>query len=239
MNKINISKKITPFLAEEIGWHIGDGSMNYYLLHGKRKHKGSYSLRGHLIDDRPHYIQRIKPIFDFIYGLNISLREMRSTGVFGFQIWNNELVNFKHRIGLPLGKKSDISIPEMFLTNRNLKISIIRGIFDTDGCVYLEPKNNKLYPRLDISTISFRLANQLLGSLRDLGFRATKHTEKPNIKTNRPSPLHKISIRGIEMFHKFMNEISPKNPKHVMKYLLWKNGMNEKYLKPRKIQEFI
>jgi len=32
-----IPKKITPELAEETGWHIGDGSMNYYNNKGKLK----------------------------------------------------------------------------------------------------------------------------------------------------------------------------------------------------------
>ena len=43
--------KITPELAEEVGWHIGDGSMNFY------KGKGLYQLRGHIEDDKEHYIK--------------------------------------------------------------------------------------------------------------------------------------------------------------------------------------
>lgn len=35
-----LPKDITPELAEEVGWHIGDGSMNYY--HNKGESKGFY-----------------------------------------------------------------------------------------------------------------------------------------------------------------------------------------------------
>ena len=47
--KIKIPKKITPMLAEETGWHIGDGSMNFYNSSGKQR--GIYQLRGHIEDD--------------------------------------------------------------------------------------------------------------------------------------------------------------------------------------------
>src|SRR3989344_4533561 len=159
--KIKIPKKITPMLAEETGWHIGDGSMNFYHK-DSTKLQGIYQLRGHINDDRPHYEQRIRPIFKSLYHTNLSLRKMPSTGVFGFQIWNDDLIRFKHKLGLPLGKKITIFIPKAFLASRELKSCIIRGIFDTDGCLFLEKKNNKLYPRMEITTVSKALADQIL-----------------------------------------------------------------------------
>jgi len=109
---------ISSELAEETGWHIGDGSMNFYNQDGKMR--GLYQLRGHIEDDKQHYLDRIKPIFESIYGIKINLREMPSTRVFGFQIWNDELANFKLKLGLPLGKKWDISIPKDFLGSNEL-----------------------------------------------------------------------------------------------------------------------
>ena len=45
-----IPSEINAELAEETGWHIGDGSMNYYKSKGKLK--GFYQLRGHIDDDK-------------------------------------------------------------------------------------------------------------------------------------------------------------------------------------------
>jgi len=213
-------KNITPELAEETGWHIGDGSMNYYKNKGKTK--GIYQLRGHIEDDKLHYLERVKPLFKLLYGIDISLREMPSTRVFGFQVWNSDLVNFKKNLGLPLGHKFDISIPSRFLENDELKSSVIRGIFDTDGCVYLEKKNKKLYPKMEIRTISYSLACQICEVLIELGLRATKHKEKI-IRINRKQS-YLISVRGVEMFHKFMDTIKPANPKHIAKYNLFKSS---------------
>ena len=219
---MNTSIKITPELAEETGWHIGDGSMNYYLNRGKLK--GVYQLRGHIEDDKPHYENRIKPLFKSLYGIDVSLREMPSTRVFGFQIWRDELIKFKEKLGLPLGKKLNIIIPKIFLKNKILKKSIIRGIFDTDGGVYLEKKNNKLYPRLTVQTISYELSEQLLNILKELGFRVTRHSwlsEKGNRKR-----AYSIVIRGEKMFDKFMKEISPQNLKHQEKYYRFLNSQS-------------
>ncbi len=207
--------QLTPELAEEIGWHIGDGSMNYYASRDG-KSKGLYQLRGHIEDDKPHYIERIKPIFDKIYCVKIRLREMPSTRVFGFQIWNNEIIKFKQQLGLPLGKKFELEIPKQFLDKKELLVSCIRGIFDTDGGLYLEKKNHKLYPRVYIGTISLKLAEQLTVLLNSLDLRATKWADN-NPKGNR-MVSYRIEIRGIEMLHKFFKEIEPKNPKHIAKY---------------------
>ena len=212
---ILIPSKITSELAEETGWHIGDGSMNYYKNHGKIK--GIYQLRGHIEDDKMHYISRIKPLFKKIYNLNISLREMPSTRVFGFQIWADELVEFKQKLGLPIGKKLDISIPEIFLKEKKLKLSVLRGIFDTDGSINLEKKNNKLYPRIYISTICPTLASQLFNIFNEIGLKATKYSEIYNKHFNRQRN-YRITIRGEKMLHQFMNIIRPKNPKHLLKY---------------------
>ncbi|MEK6890760.1 MAG: LAGLIDADG family homing endonuclease [Nanoarchaeota archaeon] len=216
-----IPSKITPELAEETGWHIGDGSMNYYKNSGKIK--GIYQLRGHIEDDKSHYLERIKPIFNKIYGLNINLREMPSTRVFGFQIWSNELIKFKESIGLPLGKKFNISIPKIFLDNKELEKSVIRGIFDTDGGIYLEKKNNKLYPRIYITTISSILSEQLKNLMQNLGLRTTVYSQLFNKNYNRQT-AYSVTIRGEVMFHRFMEEINPKNPKHIEKYHLFLNS---------------
>ena len=148
---------------------------------------------------------------------------MPSTRVFGFQIWNDELVNFKHKIGLPLGKKTDVFIPSIFLESNQLKKAVIRGIFDTDGGIYLEKKNKKLYPRMEIRTISLKLAEQLVQTFGELGLRATMYSELFNSEFNRQR-THVISIRGEEMFHLFIKEIQPENKKHLLKYASFLNS---------------
>jgi hypothetical protein len=215
--------KITPELAEEVGWHIGDGSMNIYKNRGKSK--GFYQLRGHIEDDKEHYIKRIAPLFKKLFDIDLSIREMPSTRVVGFQIWNDDLVKFKKDLGLPLGKKEEIEIPKEFLTNSDLKKAVVKGIFDTDGGIYLERKNGKLYPRIYITTISFNLSEQILRFFIEMNFRTTRHSQLYNKEFNRKRS-YVLVIRGEKMFHKFVKEISPQNPKHLEKYKKFLNSQN-------------
>jgi len=212
-----VPERITSELAEETGLHIGDGSMNFYF--NKNHYEGKYSLRGHIFDDVKHYNSRIKILYETLYNLKPNISKMESTGVCGFQIWSSCIVRFKHNIlGLPLGNKINIKIPN-YLINKKYIIDVIRGIFDTDGCIYLEPKNHKLYPRVQIGTISINLAEQLRSSLLKLGFRVTEFIE--NRKDKGWNNLHVLSIRGESMVKKWFDIIKPANPKHVRRYDLY------------------
>ena len=72
------------------------------------------------------------------------------------------IVKFKHKLfKLPLGSKLDIKIPHIFMKDKYLSMCVIRGIFDTDGCLYLENKRGKLYPRVEFKMTSMPLAIQI------------------------------------------------------------------------------
>jgi hypothetical protein len=90
----------------------------------------------------------------------------------------------------------------------------------------LKGKNGKLYPRIYITTISLKLSEQLLELFRELNLKATKYSQFYPRGMNRKI-THIVVIRGVEIFHKFMEDISPKNPKHIVKY--------EKFLESQKL----
>jgi hypothetical protein len=214
---------MVPLLAEEIGWHLGDGSMNWY------NDKGFYQLRGHLIDDRAHYEKVIFPAYKRLFGMRVHLREMPSTGVFGFQVWSDELVRYKQSIGLPVGPKLDCAIPAGIMEHSGLCIAMVRGIFDTDGMLFLENKRGKPYPRIEIKQTSRVLAQQIHKILEDQGFRVT--TYQDNRGEGKWRPLLVTSVRGREMLERWMKIIKPHNPKHIQKhkqYHSWQRQLNWK-----------
>lgn len=55
-----LPEEVSPDLAEEIGLHIGDGSMNFYCG------KGLFQLRGHIMEDKAHYQKRIKRLYKLL-----------------------------------------------------------------------------------------------------------------------------------------------------------------------------
>lgn len=215
-NTLTFPKEMSSLLAEEIGLHLGDGTMNFY------NKRGFYQLRGHIKDDKEHYISRIFNIYQELFGIEVKLREMPSTGVYGFQIWSNRLVKFKSEmIGLPLGKKDDFSILSEIIGNLKFSISFLRGYFDTDGCLYLEKKNEKLYPRVEMASISEKFTLELREILTRLGYNPSYYKEKRQQKGWHD--LYRIIIRGDEMVEKWFSEIRPANPKHIRKFNKLKN----------------
>jgi len=140
---------------------------------------------------------------------------MPSTGCYGFQKWSNDIVNFKSKIlKLPLGKKLNIQIPKQFMNKYST--DLIRGILDTDGSVYLEHKNNKLYPHVVIYNTSFKLILQISKILKGLNINSTHHTTKrPQKNWN---DLTRLEVRGTKMLFKWFKLIKSNNKKHVDKY---------------------
>jgi hypothetical protein len=211
--KIQLPKYMTCALAEEIGLHIGDGSMNFY------SDKGFYQLRGHISDDKGHYQSRIKELYKLLFGVDVHLREMKSTGVIGFQIWDDCLVRFKNEVlGLPLGKKEQITLPKL-INSKRLFFSFLRGLFDTDGSIYFENKRGKPYPRIDIKTISEKLCLDLVCRLNEYGIHATYY--KYVRKEKGWNDIYTIIIRGYEPITRWIKDIGSYNPKHMKKFAWW------------------
>ncbi|MFH1106571.1 MAG: hypothetical protein V1787_01615 [Candidatus Micrarchaeota archaeon] len=210
--KVCIPTSYSLELAEETGLHIGDGSMNYY------QGRGLYSLRGHKTDDRPFYIDYVSNLYQNVYGVRISLREWKD--VFGFQITSSELVKFKNEeLGLPLGKKTKIRIPEPFIENEKLAARCLKGIFDTDVNIYYENKYGRLYPRIEINTVSEILAGQIVSILKGFGFPSIGIWK---VSYNHPTwnPIYRICTRGWDSFNVWKEVIGSSHPKYAVKLLL-------------------
>ena len=104
-----------------------------------------------------------------LYNLDIRLRERKCAGVYGFQIGSKGLISFKKSLGLPLGSKKNIEIPKIILNaKKEIISSFISGFFDTDGGIYLEKKNKKLYSRIQIVNYSNKIMFQLGEVLKNI-----------------------------------------------------------------------
>jgi len=213
---IFLPKSINADLAEEIGIHIGDGSMNIY------NGRSLYSLRGHVIDDKMYFSDFIPKLYQKLYGISPKIRKWPD--VVGFQIGSKAIVAFKHEIiGLPLGPKNNISIPLELLKSKKLLCSCLRGIFDTDGTLSFEKKSRDkpYYPRIIFSTTSEPLCQQLGEILkRSLNFNLSiwsTHYENKNWKT-----IFRICIRGEKNLNKWFKLIGSSNSKNILKYDRWK-----------------
>ncbi len=185
-------------LGEACGIFAGDGS----LYSTKRSHV--LEVRSNK-KDLDYYTNYVKPIFEKIFSkkLKIVKRSYPGGHVIGIRVCGSKAMKiFNVLLEFPIGKKSGkVKIPKIVLNNHEYWKPYIRGVFDTDGSVYLR-KTGKKYknPVIDISSRSIEHLLQLKEIMKDLGF--NMWLEKGNFK---------IRMAGWKNVKRFFKEIKPHN----------------------------
>ncbi len=191
---IVIPKIMTRELAEEIGIHVGDGTLpnkEYY-----------FSVRGGM-DEEDYYTEFILPLYKRVY--NLDLKVLKRSRACGFEINSKALYLFKNKtLGIVTGCKTNrVEIPKQIVCGDNKEImqAFVRGVFDTDGCFYGAKKGK--YPVISLSIKSKKAIVQIYKILKKLGFCPYLHIEE-----------YSIYLNGPMRFIKWMREIGTNNPKH-------------------------
>ena len=202
--------KLDKNLAEFYGILVGDGCISKFVAQSKTHHV--IRIDGNSITDKEYY-NHIKKLIFSIIKREVSIRfDKRFNGIFiyfeakEFAIYLNKHFNF------PFGKKGEIFINDKLVTNRLIK-HVLRGLFDTDGCIYFTKNNSHLryYPIIEISSHSNNMINQLEKILNELGFKTKIGFYKDSIK-----------LHGKRNVEKWMKEIGSSNPHKFSKFKLWK-----------------
>ena len=202
-------------LYEFIGIMIGDGClMDYPHLRAYR-----VEITGNVVEERDYY-EKISVFLQKEFNLTPKVFERSyKDGSKGLKLIvnNKRFVYFlKNECGFTNNKTYTIEIPNHLMAWNKSKY-ILRGIFETDGCLYFSKSkvttNMPTYPRLEITTVSIKLANQIIKILKENGFSVQNHK-------NRTSTV--IYLSGTEMLQKWINEIGFSSNKNWSKYYLWK-----------------
>ncbi len=199
-----------PLFLEFYGILLGDGWIGKYYY--KNKVINLIGISGHLKLDKDFFLycrKNIKKLFNrkayFKIRPNNNSIEINFANKMLLKYLNNELM-------FPLGKKVDLEINKKILDlGFNSLRHVIRGIFDTDGCFYLDktPAGHP-YPCISIEMKSPKLIKQINDVLKKEGFRVI-------YKENNKEGKSRITLKGNRQLTKWMNEISSSNPKHLNK----------------------
>jgi len=105
------------------------------------------------------------------------------------------------------------------MLKKEILFSIIRGLFEADGCLYFS-HSKKLrypsYPRLEIKSSSVVLVNQIKEFLEKEGF---------NVYVKRPvsNKTFALLISGDKMLTLWIKKVGLTSLKNITKYNLWKS----------------
>jgi len=188
-------------LAEFTGIMIGDGGMSDRQI----------TISSNYITDN-HYIRFVKKLIKKLFGLEASVYRIKDSKCAIIVVSRVNLVKFCKSIGIKSGNKlkQNLDIPAWIKSNKKFRVPCIRGLMDTDGCVYLERhetnKKKYCYPRLSFVSYSKNLRKSTYKILSDMGF-------NPKIRNNRS-----VQIEDRQEIIKYFKTIKTNNLKHQKRF---------------------
>lgn len=203
--------KLNKEICEFIGAFIGDGYLGNY---GKTKNQYLVGISGDQKLDEDYLKNYLKQLIKRNFpSTDPKLYYRKDENTLMLRINSKALYELFLNLGFDKGKKSDnIKIPQKILYNKELMKATIRGIFDTDGCVFLDKRGsyNKPYPRITLQLASIDLINQLEDYL-------SKNFNLYVNKSNRDGYRNYVEIYGHKQLEKFLKQIGFSNQRHLRK----------------------
>lgn len=203
-------------LAEETGIHIGDGCM--HIL--KRGNSYSYEIASHLVDDKDYTKYMIK-LMKRLYNIVPSFNVKRNSKALSLKYFSKSLLEFKNNLGLPLGPKKNIKIPNWIFSDDKYIKACTRGIVDTDGTITFSKKYRNLhyYPLITITSISKTLIDQLVFVFSQFEINVSCFDD--NRKDKDWNCCWKVQISGVDNLIKYLKNFGFSNQKHITKLKIW------------------
>jgi len=195
-------------LAEFVGIMIGDGGIT----------DAQVTISFNPETDK-RYGAFVKNLIKTLFGVTPSVYRKKNQLLSNIVVSRKRLVNFCQSIGLKIGNKlkQNVDIPEWIKRKKHFKIACIRGLFDTDGCIFNECHHingkNYCYPRWAFASNCELLRNSVFEILKEFGF-------NPRIRNNR-----NVQLENKEEIIKYFKFIGTNNSKHKERFKYFVGGV--------------
>lgn len=184
-------------LAELVGALTGDGGLSLRQVH----------LYLNLKKDK-QYARILVNLITELFGLGVGQMQREGESTLVLTVSSTKLVSFLKNNGLPVGNKikQEIDIPSWIYWRKSWGKAFLRGLFDTDGCTYVDHHKykNQTYGHICVAITSYseKLLLSVYGLLLNLGY-------KPTLNNKR-----NILLRKENEVLRFFEEIKPHNNAH-------------------------
>lgn len=207
-NIINVVKPIkkpdfSKKLAEFVGIILGDGSIG----------KSQISITLHSEDDK-EYSKFVVNLIKKLFNVYVGTCYRKDSKAISYNVSRTELIHFcTEELGLKQGNKikQQVDIPDWIKENKLYSIACVRGLVDTDGCIFTHryKVNGKFYSykKLSFKSSSKPMITSVYKILENEGI-------KPRIAQNNVD-LRLESIKDIRRYFQIFNS---HNPKHLKRF---------------------
>ena len=199
-------------LYEFYGILMGDGCISRYYSCNHLHHE--LRIDGNAITDVDYYYNYVVPLITKITGRVPKPRFRKDCKGMYITFQDKGFALFLHTyLEFPIGKKGNIIIKNEVLQDFEKLKHVLRGLFDTDGCIYFTKNNSeeRYYPILEITSYSFDLITQLKSALTLAGFKVKISHYQDSIK-----------LHGKENLFKWMELIGTSHPDKRSKFDFWR-----------------
>ncbi|MDP2665234.1 MAG: LAGLIDADG family homing endonuclease, partial [bacterium] len=187
-------------LAEFVGIMMGDGGISKYQV----------AITLHHIDDL-EYASFVVNLIKKLFRVTPSVYHSPKDSINDIVVSRKELVQYLHKLGLPIGNKvkQQFDIPKWIKRNRKFSIACVRGLVDTDGSIFTHRYRVKgkwyAYKKLSFTSASEPLRESVHSLLQKFGF----HSRKTN---------DDVRLDSIKDMEQYFSSIGSHNPKHLRRY---------------------
>ena len=205
-----VEKKLAPIrkssrLAEFIGVLFGDGHVGHYQTSITLDSKTDREYAGYL-----------KTMIEEDFGVGVTMSFRKKARALDLTIssvaFSKQMVHF----GMVKGNKlrEGLHIPEWIIYSSSYTQAFLRGLFDTDGCVYSELKKIKgkeyRYVGMAFASASPVFLGEIATALRGLGFLPTYTASQKSVYLRK-----QITVNA------YFARVSSHNPKHSVRYQMF------------------
>jgi hypothetical protein len=191
-------------LAEFFGIVLGDGHVENIKI-GKKIRCYSIVIAGDSTNDREYLVNYVSDLLKILFGERGTVYYSKSSNTMFLKLHGKKIVEFLENKGIKSGNKkiNKQNIPLWILDNDKYLRACLRGLIDTDGCVYyISQKNRNL--RITYTSYIGNLMKDVRESFIKLGFNPSKIIRNTDIYLSRKDNIKK-----------YLNEIGFSNSKHL------------------------
>jgi len=190
-------------LSEFIGIMLGDGGISNW----KQQIRITLNNR----DDK-EYIKFVYNLTKKLFRKKPSILKRKDSMASDISVSSMNLVDYLITVGLKPGNKFklQVDIPNWIKDNRAYSIACVRGLVDTDGCIFKHTYivNNKMYAYKKLSFVSYSqpLRKSVYEIFRSLGITSRLYSNRD------------VRIDSQKDMWKYFKIIGSHNPKHLNRY---------------------
>ncbi len=207
--KIKIPTKLTPMLAEDLGFHIGDGCMIGYQRKDTGGMRYQFNYSGNLNKDFDYFQNNLLPRKKKLYNLDLKVKIHNTENSIYVSYYSRVLYDFFLALGIPSGKKTNVSLPEIIKKSpKRIKAAFIRGLAAADFCVCVKNRFNGIYPSIKFVTASKILCKDVCKILQEFCIPLTRYKEfKIDKRFKQPTTTYCLDINGRKRLNLWMKRI--------------------------------